>query len=102
MANAAEHKVGRSGGHDWAVFMAASGHICWPLMGTNHWPLTARLRAALREVAGKHPAWGWRKARWHLLAQPIYNHERPHGSLDGMTPKRYWENWTQENQLAIA
>jgi putative transposase len=31
-----------------------------------------------------------------------YNHERPHGSLDGMTPKRYWENWTQENQLAIA
>jgi putative transposase len=32
----------------------------------------------------------------------IYNHERPHGSLDGMTPKRYWENWTQENQLAIA
>jgi transposase InsO family protein len=32
----------------------------------------------------------------------IYNHERPHGSLDGMTPKRYWGNWTQENQLAIA
>jgi transposase InsO family protein len=32
----------------------------------------------------------------------IYNHERPHGSLDGMTPNRYWENWTQENQLAIA
>jgi putative transposase len=32
----------------------------------------------------------------------IYNHERPHGSLDGMTPKRYWETWTQENQLAIA
>ena len=32
----------------------------------------------------------------------IYNHERPHGSLNGMTPKRYWENWTQENQLAIA
>ncbi|MET4096670.1 hypothetical protein ABIB51_004676, partial [Arthrobacter sp. UYCu712] len=30
------------------------------------------------------------------------NHERPHGSLDGMTPKRYWETWTQENQLAIA
>ncbi|WP_373458724.1 integrase core domain-containing protein [Pseudarthrobacter sulfonivorans] len=32
----------------------------------------------------------------------IYNHERPHGSLDGMTPKRYWETWTQENKLAIA
>ncbi|BAS18389.1 insertion element IS476 uncharacterized 39.2 kDa protein (plasmid) [Arthrobacter sp. Hiyo8] len=32
----------------------------------------------------------------------IYNHERPHGSQDGMTPKRYWENWTQGNQLAIA
>jgi putative transposase len=30
----------------------------------------ARLRAALRAVAGQHPAWGWRKARWHLLAQP--------------------------------
>ncbi len=32
----------------------------------------------------------------------IYNHERPHGSLDGMTPNRYRENWTQENKLAIA
>jgi putative transposase len=27
----------------------------------------------------------------------IYNHDRPHGSLDGMTPKRYRETWTQEN-----
>ncbi len=32
----------------------------------------------------------------------IYNHERPHGSLDGMTPSRYWKRWTAENQLAIA
>ena len=30
----------------------------------------------------------------------IYNHERPHGSLNGMTPRRYWKNWTQEIQLA--
>lgn len=22
----------------------------------------------------------------------IYNHERPHGSLNGMTPKQDWEN----------
>jgi hypothetical protein len=28
-----------------------------------------RLRGALRAIAVKHPAWGWRKARWHLLAQ---------------------------------
>lgn len=32
----------------------------------------------------------------------IYNHERPHGSLDGMTPSRYWERWTADHQLAIA
>lgn len=29
-----------------------------------------QLRAALRAVAGQHPASGWRKVRWHLLAQP--------------------------------
>jgi putative transposase len=32
----------------------------------------------------------------------IYNHERPHGSLGGMTPNQHWENWTQNNQLALA
>ncbi|MGO2647264.1 MAG: IS3 family transposase [Brevibacterium aurantiacum] len=32
----------------------------------------------------------------------IYNHERPHGSLDGLTPSRCWERWSAENQLAIA
>ncbi|SEJ82835.1 HTH-like domain-containing protein [Arthrobacter sp. yr096] len=32
----------------------------------------AQLRMELRAVAGKHPAWGWRKARWHLLGQPAW------------------------------
>ena len=31
-----------------------------------------QLRAELRAVAVKHPAWGWRKARWHLLVQPAW------------------------------
>jgi hypothetical protein len=29
----------------------------------------AQLRATLRAVAVKHPTWGWRKDRWHLLTQ---------------------------------
>ena len=29
-----------------------------------------QLRRALRAIAVKHPAWGKRKARLHLLAQP--------------------------------
>jgi hypothetical protein len=33
----------------------------------------AHLRTELRAVAGKHPAWGWRKARWHLLAPPAWD-----------------------------
>ncbi len=33
----------------------------------------ARLRSDLRAVAGKHPAWGWRKACWHLLEQPQWD-----------------------------
>lgn len=32
----------------------------------------------------------------------IYNQERPHGSLDGLTPSRFWDEWVRENQLAIA
>lgn len=32
----------------------------------------------------------------------IYNHERPHGSLEGLTPSRFWDEWVRENQLAIA
>jgi putative transposase len=40
-----------------------------PAMGFEE----AQLRAALRTVAGQHPAWGWRKARWHLLAQPEWD-----------------------------
>lgn len=31
-----------------------------------------QLRAALA-VAVEHPTWGWRKARWHLLAQPEWD-----------------------------
>lgn len=40
--------------------------------------------------------------RWLNQYGSEKNAEAPHGSLDGMTPKRYWENWKQENQLAIA
>ena len=32
----------------------------------------------------------------------IYNQKRPHGSLDGLTPSRFWDEWVRENQLAIA
>lgn len=28
----------------------------------------AQFRADLRSVTSKHPAWGWRKARWNLLS----------------------------------
>ena len=31
-----------------------------------------RLRSDPRAIAAKHPAWGWRKARWHLRAQPAW------------------------------
>lgn len=32
-----------------------------------------QLRTDLRAAAVKHPAWGWRKARWHLLEQPQWD-----------------------------
>jgi len=32
-----------------------------------------QLRTALRAIAVKHPTWGWRKSRWHLLAQPEWD-----------------------------
>lgn len=47
MANATNILVGRSVGHDWAVFMAASGQFCWPPMGSSDWPLTAVLIVAM-------------------------------------------------------
>ena len=40
MANATKPQVGRSVGHEWAVFMATSGHFCWPPAGRSDWPLT--------------------------------------------------------------
>ena len=40
MANATKRQVGRSVGHERAVFMATSGHFCWPPMGSSDWPLT--------------------------------------------------------------
>ncbi|MEC5178638.1 hypothetical protein RCH16_003678, partial [Cryobacterium sp. MP_M5] len=35
---------GRSVGHEWAVFMATSGHFYWPPVGSSDWPLTSSLR----------------------------------------------------------
>ena len=54
MANATEHPVGRSRGHDWAVFMATSGHIRWPPVGTNYWPLT-RIRTIGQDFEIERP-----------------------------------------------
>ncbi|WP_342451739.1 C40 family peptidase [Arthrobacter sp. H16F315] len=51
MANATKRPVGRSCGHEWAVFMATSGHFCWPPVGTNYWPLaTGRWRSPAPQV----------------------------------------------------
>ncbi|WP_206750890.1 MULTISPECIES: hypothetical protein, partial [unclassified Cryobacterium] len=41
--------VGRSVGHEWAVFMAISGHFPWPPVGSSSWPLTP----------GEHDQWAF-------------------------------------------
>lgn len=46
----------------------------------------AELRAALRAVAVTHPAWGWRKARWHLRTQPAWAGV----ALNGKRVRRLW------------
>ena len=46
MANGTNPLVGRSVGHERAVFMATSGHFCWPPMGSSQRPLTDGLAAA--------------------------------------------------------
>ena len=43
MAHATKPQVGRSVGHERAVFMATSGHFYWPPVGTSEWPLTLSL-----------------------------------------------------------
>ena len=55
----------------------ASERFACQVLGQNHSALRkkkppmssdeAQLRADLRAIASKHPTWGWRKARWHLL-----------------------------------
>ena len=49
----------------------------------------AELRAALRAVAATHPAWGWRKARWHLRAQPAWAGV----ALNGKRVRRLWREF---------
>ena len=49
MANATTPQVGRSDGHERAVFMATSGHFYWPPVGSSEWPLTnERLNREIR------------------------------------------------------
>ena len=52
------------------------------------------LRACLRSIASKYPAWGWPKARWHLLGQSRWQdatlnrkHVRRPWRDDGLTCK---------------
>ena len=55
MANATNPLVGRSVGHERAVFMATSGHFYWPPVGTSEWPLTGDL--ASRSLLNDAEAW---------------------------------------------
>ena len=45
-----------------------------------------QLRADLRMIAGKHPAWGWRKARWYLLGRPAWDG----AALNNKRVRRMW------------
>jgi len=56
MANATNPLVGRSVGHEWAVFVATSGQFCWPPMGSSDWPLTVSDRTVWKHVSRSH---GW-------------------------------------------
>ncbi|WP_375141104.1 transposase [Arthrobacter sp. PAMC25284] len=87
MANAAEHPVGRSGGHEWAVFMATSGHFCWPPVGTNNWPLTgyvtnipAAVMASSEVIGSYHELWhveqSFRMSKTDLRARPMFHRTR--------------------------
>ena len=56
MANATTPQVGRSDGHERAVFMATSGHFYWPPVGSSEWPLTPTLRNNTVTVRGRDAA----------------------------------------------
>ena len=47
-----------------------------------------RLREDLRGVASDYPAWGWRKARWHLLKQPQW----AGAALNAKRVRRLWRD----------
>lgn len=51
----------------------------------------AQLRADLGALASKYPTWGWRKARWHLLAG-----ERWAGAM--LNSKRVRRLWREEGR----
>jgi transposase InsO family protein len=50
MANATNPLVGRSVGHERAVFVATSGQFCWPPTGSSDWPLTIMRNLGLAGV----------------------------------------------------
>ena len=68
MADATKPLVGRSVGHERAVFVATSGHFCWPPTGSSEWPLTGVRRsmsAMLRAVVNHEfiPCWVFARRR---------------------------------------